>query len=155
MLAEMLDTVSSLQGAGMTSALSTAFLKPLERLRCRYASFYLTRNSLAFTAPSMLEDKSLGMDMTAIGGLTSMLPVAYGFSKFLSGVLGARTSPTILLAGAWTLPLALSLSTPQPAAAYCMYACSDSLTPLCSVWILLRNICMRCDMQAAWRRRRA
>jgi sugar phosphate permease len=66
----------------------------------RYASFYLTRNSLAFTAPSMLEDKSLGLDMTAIGGLTSMLPVAYGFSKFLSGVLGARTSPTFLLAGA-------------------------------------------------------
>ena len=48
----------------------------------------------------MLEDKALGLDMTAIGGLTSMLPVAYGISKFLSGVLGARTSPTILLSGA-------------------------------------------------------
>ena len=66
---------------------------------CRYASFYLTRNSLAFTAPTMLEDKALGLDMTAVGGLTSILPVAYGFSKFLSGVLGARTSPRILLAG--------------------------------------------------------
>lgn len=68
-------------------------------MRCRYASFYLTRNSLAFTAPTMLEDKALGLDMTAVGGLTSILPVAYGFSKFLSGVLGARTSPRILLAG--------------------------------------------------------
>ena len=68
-------------------------------LCCRYASFYLTRNSLAFTAPTMLEDKALGLDMTAVGGLTSILPVAYGFSKFLSGVLGARTSPRILLAG--------------------------------------------------------
>lgn len=47
----------------------------------------------------MLEDKALGLDMTAVGGLTSILPVAYGFSKFLSGVLGARTSPRILLAG--------------------------------------------------------
>ncbi|KAK9908663.1 hypothetical protein WJX75_001165 [Coccomyxa subellipsoidea] len=64
-----------------------------------YASFYLTRNSLAFTAPTMIEDASLGLDMTSVGGLTSMLPVAYGFSKFLSGVLGARTSPTILLSG--------------------------------------------------------
>ncbi|CAL8460878.1 g409 [Coccomyxa elongata] len=64
-----------------------------------YASFYLTRNSLAFTAPTMIEDVSLGLDMTSVGGLTSVLPVAYGFSKFLSGVLGARTSPTILLSG--------------------------------------------------------
>ena len=54
----------------------------------------------------MLEDKALGLDMTAIGGLTSMLPVAYGISKFLSGVLGARTSPTILLSGAAGLRLA-------------------------------------------------
>lgn len=69
-------------------------------LFCRYASFYLTRNSLAFTAPTMIEDASLGLDMTSVGGLTSVLPVAYGFSKFLSGVLGARTSPTILLSGA-------------------------------------------------------
>ncbi len=74
---------------------------------CRYASFYLTRNSLAFTAPTMLEDKALGLDMTAVGGLTSILPVAYGFSKFLSGVLGARTSPRILLAG--LLPPCVSL----------------------------------------------
>ncbi|KAK9901089.1 hypothetical protein WJX75_003573 [Coccomyxa subellipsoidea] len=64
-----------------------------------YASFYLTRNSLAFTAPSMLDDPSLGLSITSIGGLTSMLPVTYGVSKFLSGVLGARTSPTVLLAG--------------------------------------------------------
>ncbi len=66
----------------------------------RYASFYLTRNSLAFTAPTMLDDASLGLDITSVGGLTSMLPVTYGVSKFLSGVLGARTSPTVLLAGA-------------------------------------------------------
>ena len=57
----------------------------------------------------MLEDKSLGLDMTAIGGLTSMLPVAYGFSKFLSGVLGARTSPTIMLAGGLMATAAVNL----------------------------------------------
>ena len=68
-------------------------------LTCRYASHYLTRNSLAFTAPMMIKDSALGLDMTAIGGLTSIMPVAYAFSKFLSGVVGARTSPVLLLAG--------------------------------------------------------
>lgn len=34
-----------------------------------------------------------------IGSLTSLFPIAYGFSKFVSGVLGARTSPTVMLAG--------------------------------------------------------
>ncbi len=34
-----------------------------------------------------------------IGSLTSLFPIAYGFSKFVSGVLGARTSPTLMLAG--------------------------------------------------------
>lgn len=31
--------------------------------------------------------------------MTSIFPIAYGFSKFASGVLGARTSPTLLLGG--------------------------------------------------------
>ena len=30
---------------------------------CGYGAFYLTRNSLAFTAPFMLEDKALGLDL--------------------------------------------------------------------------------------------
>eukprot|EP00884_Botryococcus_braunii_P017475 jgi/Botrbrau1/4410/Bobra.0348s0003.1 len=64
-----------------------------------YAGFYITRTSLAYVAPSMLEDKALGLDLKAIGGLTSVLPIAYGFSKFLSGVVGANTSATLLLAG--------------------------------------------------------
>jgi hypothetical protein len=66
---------------------------------CRYAGFYITRSSLAYVAPVMIEDKALGLDLKAIGGLTSVLPIAYGFSKFLSGVVGANTSATFLLAG--------------------------------------------------------
>ena len=31
--------------------------------------------------------------------MTSLFPIAYGFSKLLAGVLGSRTSPTLLLAG--------------------------------------------------------
>lgn len=34
-----------------------------------------------------------------MGVLTSIFPIAYGMSKFVSGVLGSRTSPRLLLAG--------------------------------------------------------
>lgn len=47
----------------------------------------------------MVADPKLGMDITMIGAMTSIFPIAYGMSKFVSGVLGARTSPTVLLAG--------------------------------------------------------
>ena len=64
-----------------------------------YAAFYMTRLSVGYAAPSMIEDPTLGLDMKGVGGFTSILPTFYGISKFLSGVLGARTSPTLLLAG--------------------------------------------------------
>ena len=64
-----------------------------------YSSYYLTRNSLTYTAPVMVADPSLGMDITMIGAMTSIFPIAYGMSKFISGVLGAKLSPTLLLAG--------------------------------------------------------
>lgn len=64
-----------------------------------YAMFYLTRLSLTYAAPVMVADPTLGLDITQIGAMTSIFPIAYGMSKFLSGVLGARTSPTVLLAG--------------------------------------------------------
>uniref|UniRef100_A0A7R9V7P4 Major facilitator superfamily (MFS) profile domain-containing protein n=1 Tax=Chlamydomonas euryale TaxID=1486919 RepID=A0A7R9V7P4_9CHLO len=64
-----------------------------------YSSYYLTRNSLTYTAPVMVADPSLGMDITMVGAMTSVFPIAYGMSKFVSGVLGAKISPTYLLAG--------------------------------------------------------
>lgn len=64
-----------------------------------YSSYYLTRNSLTYTAPAMVADATLGMDITMIGAMTSIFPIAYGMSKFVSGVLGAKFSPTVLLAG--------------------------------------------------------
>lgn len=64
-----------------------------------YSAYYLTRNSLTYTAPVMVADKALGMDITMIGAMTSIFPIAYGMSKFISGVLGAKFSPTTLLAG--------------------------------------------------------
>eukprot|EP00891_Asterochloris_glomerata_P001064 jgi/Astpho2/1064/e_gw1.00017.33.1_t len=64
-----------------------------------YASFYITRTSLNYVTPTMMKDASLGIHYTEIGALTSIMPIAYGASKFLSGVLGSKTSPRILLAG--------------------------------------------------------
>ena len=79
------------------------------RAACRYACYYLTRNSLTYTAPVMVSDPSLNMDITQIGSLTSLFPIAYGFSKFVSGVLGARTSPTLMLAGGLMATAAVNL----------------------------------------------
>eukprot|EP00200_Dunaliella_tertiolecta_P006156 CAMPEP_0202343192 /NCGR_PEP_ID=MMETSP1126-20121109/3422_1 /ASSEMBLY_ACC=CAM_ASM_000457 /TAXON_ID=3047 /ORGANISM="Dunaliella tertiolecta, Strain CCMP1320" /LENGTH=519 /DNA_ID=CAMNT_0048934233 /DNA_START=351 /DNA_END=1911 /DNA_ORIENTATION=- len=64
-----------------------------------YSSYYLTRNSLTYTAPVMVADPKLGMDITQVGAMTSIFPIAYGMSKFVSGVLGAKFSPAVLLAG--------------------------------------------------------
>eukprot|EP00877_Chromochloris_zofingiensis_P003701 jgi/Chrzof1/13331/Cz07g29050.t1 len=64
-----------------------------------YSCYYLTRNSLTYTAPVMVADPKLAMDITQIGAMTSIFPIAYGMSKFVSGVLGARFSPSVLLAG--------------------------------------------------------
>ena len=43
----------------------------------------MTRNSLTYTAPTMLNDAALGLTMTQIGGLTSILPIAYGADLML------------------------------------------------------------------------
>ena len=49
--------------------------------RAGYAPYYLTRNSLTYTAPVMVATPALGMDVTQIGLMTSIFPLAYGFSK--------------------------------------------------------------------------
>lgn len=46
------------------------------------ASYYLTRNSLNYVTPVMMQDKALALSYTQIGGLTSILPVAYGNAFF-------------------------------------------------------------------------
>ena len=47
----------------------------------------------------MLKDASLGIDLTTIGFVSSLLPIAYAFSKGISGFLGSTTSPRLLLSG--------------------------------------------------------
>lgn len=45
-----------------------------------------------------------------VGSLTSLFPIAYGFSKFVSGVLGARTSPRVMLAGGLIATAAVNIA---------------------------------------------
>lgn len=45
-----------------------------------------------------------------IGALTSLFPIMYGVSKFLSGVLGSRTSPRLLLAGGLMATAAMNIA---------------------------------------------
>ena len=64
-----------------------------------YSCYYLTRNSLTFTAPAMVASPSLGLDITSIGVITSIFPLCYGCSKFVSGVVGDTLSPGVMLGG--------------------------------------------------------
>lgn len=64
-----------------------------------YACYYLTRNSLTFTAPAMVATPGLGLDLTSIGVITSIFPLCYGCSKFVSGVVGDVLSPSVMLGG--------------------------------------------------------
>ncbi|KAI7837430.1 hypothetical protein COHA_008742 [Chlorella ohadii] len=91
-----------------------------------YSCFYLTRNSLTYTAPVMVADPSLPIGMTEIGTMTSIFPIAYGFSKFVSGVLGSRTSPTMLLAGGLIATAALNVA----------FGFSTSLVWFCTWWAM-------------------
>jgi sugar phosphate permease len=54
---------------------------------CRYTTFYLTRGSLTYSAPSMVADPNLGFTLAHIGTMTSIFPMAYGVSKFAAGAL--------------------------------------------------------------------
>lgn len=92
----------------------------------RYSCYYLTRNSLTYTAPVMVADASLGLDITAVGAMTSIFPIAYGMSKFVSGVLGARSSPQILLAGGLMATAVVNI----------MFGFGTSLIWFCSFWAM-------------------
>ena len=62
-------------------------------------SYYLTRNSLSYVAPTLLNDKAIGLTMTQIGGLTSILPVCYGERH--------ASAPAPLISTAGTAPSSL------------------------------------------------
>lgn len=74
----------------------------------------------------MTADPALKMDITQVGTMTSIFPIAYGFSKFISGVLGARTSPRIMLAGGLMATAVINI----------MFGFGHSMVWFCSWWAL-------------------
>ena len=56
-----------------------------------YAFFYFTRKSFTFAMPVMQNE--LGFGKFELGLLGSILYIAYGFSKFLSGMIGDKSNP--------------------------------------------------------------
>ncbi|MDN3507589.1 MAG: MFS transporter family glucose-6-phosphate receptor UhpC [Simkaniaceae bacterium] len=61
-----------------------------------YAFYYFTRKSLIAAMPGLVND--LGFDMARLGILTSVFAIAYGASKFLSGVISDRSNPRYFMA---------------------------------------------------------
>jgi len=55
-----------------------------------YAFYYFTRKSFTFVMPALMAD--LGLTKSELGIIASIWAVAYGLSKFVSGVIGDRSN---------------------------------------------------------------
>ena len=113
---------------------SGAYTKPFTLVRLTvflsilvgYACYYLTRNSLTFTAPAMVATPSLGLDITSIGVITSIFPLCYGCSKFVSGVVGDVLSPSVMLGGGLIATGVVNIA----------FGASSTLPLFCVLWAL-------------------
>lgn len=76
-----------------------------------YAFYYFSRKSFTFAMPAMLDN---GFTLSELGILGTIFSIIYGFSKFLSGILGDRTNPRyfmslgLILTGIWNICFGLS-----------------------------------------------
>ncbi len=71
-----------------------------------------------------MSDPTLGLDLRAIGTMTSIFPMAYGVSKFVSGVLGAQFSARYLLGFGLMATAAVNLA----------FGASSALPAFCVLW---------------------
>jgi sugar phosphate permease len=91
-----------------------------------YTAFYVTRSSLTYAAPLMVADPTSGVTLSTVGALTSVFPVAYGASKFASGVLGANVSARLMLSVGLTLTAAVNF----------LFGVGGPVGWLCALWAL-------------------
>lgn len=61
-----------------------------------YIFYYFTRKSFTFAMPALMQD--LGLQISDLGILGSILSITYGMSKFLSGMLADRANPRFFMA---------------------------------------------------------
>jgi len=87
-----------------------------------YAFFYLTRKSFTFAMPAMIQD--LGFAKSELGLLATILSLAYGLSKFVSGILADRSNPRYFMAFALILTGVLNI----------LFGMSSSLMWLAIFW---------------------
>ena len=77
-----------------------------------YALYYFTRSRFVYAMPAMQIE--LGMSKVQLGMLCSILSLAYGVSKFLSGILGDKSNPRyfmsigLILTGVFNLLFGMS-----------------------------------------------
>jgi sugar phosphate permease len=72
----------------------------------------------------MVATPSLGLDITSIGYITSVFPLFYGCSKFVSGVVGDRLSPSTMLGTGLLLTGLVNVA----------FGASSSLPIFCVLW---------------------
>lgn len=79
-----------------------------------YVFYYFTRKSFTFAIPALKEHFNLSM--VQLGCLGSILSIAYGISKFVSGVMGDKSNPRyfmsigLILTGVFNIFFGLSSS---------------------------------------------
>src|SRR5262249_36847514 len=61
-----------------------------------YAFYYFTRKSLSIAMPGLVND--LHFDKAQLGILGSVFSIAYGLSKFFSGIIADRANPRYFMA---------------------------------------------------------
>ncbi len=60
-----------------------------------YALYYFTRKSVTFVMPAIMDE--LGYTPAQLGWLGTLMALAYGVSKFTSGILTDRTNPRLIM----------------------------------------------------------
>lgn len=63
-----------------------------------YMCYYFTRKSFSVITPFLMADTKLALTKGDIGWLATILSIAYGLSKFTSGVLSDRSNPRYFMA---------------------------------------------------------
>jgi MFS transporter, OPA family, sugar phosphate sensor protein UhpC len=61
-----------------------------------YIFYYFTRKSFTFAMPALMQD--LGLQLSDLGILGSIMSITYGMSKFLNGMLADRSNPRFFMA---------------------------------------------------------
>lgn len=56
-----------------------------------YVLYYFTRNSFVYAMPAM--QSALGLSKVSLGFLCTIASIAYGMSKFVSGIVGDKSNP--------------------------------------------------------------